>query len=649
MPRAPKHSRRATHDLEVANWFFENGLDGFVVIRDGLIERINARWSQILGWRPDQVYGRKFWDFVHPDYIPQMREAIRRLPDEAAIVCEHQALTATGAPIWIRSRVSSMAGAAAVVMIEDISRERLAAEVVEEARRSSELMHAAAGVFMWRYDPDDAEYVTKLDQASPGDIVARSADLVRRSLHPDDVDRVLSLWDATLLTGAFAVAEYRDFEENGRWRRVRSAWQGVRPKPCGRWLMEGITQDITEQADARDAALRSAEEAHAANHAKSGFLATMSHEIRTPLNGVLGMAQAMAADVLSPRQRERLDIVRRSGETLLAILNDVLDLSKIEAGMLELEQVDFDLAEVAGSAHAAFAAVAAAKGLDFDLTIAPGAGGAYRGDATRVRQVLFNLISNAVKFTDEGAVRVRAAFDGRNLCLSVSDTGVGVAEHRIASLFDKFVQVDVSTTRRYGGTGLGLAICQELVQRMGGVIEVESAPGAGSTFTARLPLPKVTQVSAPTPLDHEPTMTPAPGAAPRVLAAEDNEVNQLVLKSLLEPLGLDPVIVADGRQAVEAWEAADWDVILMDIQMPVLDGPSAVKLIRDREAAQGRSRTPIIALTANALSHQVAEYRAIGMDAVVCKPIEVRKLIEALGLAAQLAADEDRISRRAAL
>ncbi|MDR3510962.1 MAG: ATP-binding protein, partial [Caulobacteraceae bacterium] len=405
-----------------------------------------------------------------------------------------------------------------------------------------------------------------------------------------------------------------------------------------RWLIEGVTQDITELADARDAAIRNAEEAEAANRAKSAFLATMSHEIRTPLNGVLGMAQAMASDTLSPQQRDRLTIVQQSGEALLAILNDVLDLSKIEAGKLELESTEFDVDELTTGAHAAFAAVAARKGLAFNLVIEDTARGACRGDSTRVRQVLYNLISNAVKFTDAGEVSVRVARQGDELCFAVVDTGVGIAPDRISLLFDKFVQGDASTTRRYGGSGLGLAICYELVQRMGGTIAVESEPGTGSSFTVRLPLPQMSQALARA-VRVEESPAAAGGAPLRVLAAEDNEVNRLVLSTLLRQIGLEPTIVENGRRAVDAWEAGRWDVILMDIQMPELDGPSAVKLIRAREVAKGGRRTPIIALTANAMSHQIAEYQAAGMDAVVSKPIQVRKLFEALEYVSQLDGD----------
>ncbi|MGH6971141.1 MAG: sensor histidine kinase, partial [Caulobacteraceae bacterium] len=248
------------------------------------------------------------------------------------------------------------------------------------------------------------------------------------------------------------------------------------------------------RAEAQDRGLA----AEAANEAKSAFLATMSYEIRTPLNGVLGMTQAMALDDLSCVQRERLEVIRQSGEALLAILNDVLDLSKIEAGRFELEEMEFDLGELMRGAHSAFTALANKKGLSFDLTVEASARGVYLGDPTRVRQVLYNLISNALKFTDEGEVRVTAARLGEGLALTVSDTGVGIAPERLEALFDKFTQADASTTRRFGGTGLGLAICRELAHLMGGEIEVTSALGAGARFVVALPLAKVREAQTHT-------------------------------------------------------------------------------------------------------------------------------------------------------
>jgi hypothetical protein len=303
----------------------------------------------------------------------------------------------------------------------------------------------------------------------------------------------------------------------------------------------------------------------------------MSHEIRTPLNGVLGMAQAMAADPdMTGTQRERLEVIRQSGESLLAILNDVLDLSKIEAGKLALEQTQFEVGALAKTVHATFQAIAEAKGVDFELTVDRAAQGLYEGDQVRVRQILWNLVSNALKFTEQGGVKVRIGRDKRALSLTVFDSGIGMTPKQLSGLFQKFEQADASTTRRFGGTGLGLAICRELTELMGGHDHRHQRADMGSTFTVQLPLKKLSASAA------KPKAAPKPKPAQarpaderpiRVLAAEDNAMNQIVLRTLLEQVGLEPVIVSDGREAVEAWEREPWDLILMDVQMPVMDGP----------------------------------------------------------------------------
>jgi CheY-like chemotaxis protein/nitrogen-specific signal transduction histidine kinase len=401
--------------------------------------------------------------------------------------------------------------------------------------------------------------------------------------------------------------------------------------------MVGAIQNVTHRKRAELALVKAKEEAEAATRAKSAFLATMSHEIRTPLNGVLGMAQAMARDELTDAQRERLDVVRQSGEALLAILNDVLDLSKIEAGKLELERTEFEIVELSKAALGAFAATAQAKGLDFQLDVSRAARGVYVGDTVRVRQILYNLVSNALKFTESGAVKVAVGRRRQRLTITVSDTGIGIPAEKLAALFQKFEQADASTTRRYGGTGLGLAICRDLAEMMGGHIAAHSTPGEGATFTVELPLPKVERQAPKRATRKRAEPAAGQGRPLKVLAAEDNGMNQLVLKTLLGQIGVEPVIVGDGRAAVAAWEAEPWDLILMDVQMPEMDGPTATGIIRAREAAEGRPRTPIVALTANAMDHQVSEYRAAGMDDFVAKPIEAGRLYEAVVAAAEQA------------
>ena len=377
---------------------------------------------------------------------------------------------------------------------------------------------------------------------------------------------------------------------------------------------------------ATDELIERRESAESANRAKTEFLATMSHEIRTPLNGVLGMAQAMEKAELSAEQRERLGVIRQSGETLFALLNDILDLSKIEAGKFELEDGLVRVDDLARGAEAAFRPLTEAKGVAFRLEVDPTAAPVWQGDPTRVRQILYNLLANAVKFTEAGEVCVRIRADSEALVFQVADTGVGIAGDKLPLLFERFVQADTSTTRRYGGTGLGLAITQELISAIGGDISADSIPGVGSVFTVRLRMTPAGNAHLEAPARPEPGH---PGQL-RILAAEDNPTNQVVISTLLTQLGLDVHLVASGQDAVAAWRAQPWDLILMDVQMPLMDGPTAARAIRSLGLQEGRPRTPIVALTANAMSHQMEEYRAAGMDGLVAKPIQVSALLQTI-------------------
>ena len=386
-----------------------------------------------------------------------------------------------------------------------------------------------------------------------------------------------------------------------------------------------VQKEILEaEAEVRRAETQAlALQAQAASHAKSEFLATMAHELRTPLNGVLGLVDIMGRTQLNSAQRDHLATIGASGRALVSVINDVLDMSRIEAGSLEILSEPFDLNRLTDDLAAIYGALAADKGLAFTLTLDPAARGWRLGDAARLRQVAGNLLSNGLKFTECGEVRVTVALRGEDLILEVTDTGIGVAPHQQAAMFDRFVQADGSSTRRFGGAGLGLAICKELSELMGGTIGFTSQLGVGSTFTLQVPMPAC---AAPA----EPDAVPPVNDKLRILVVDDNATNRLVLCALLEQLGLAAECVVNGVEAVAAWEAQAWDAILMDIHMPEMDGVTATSSIRRREVELGRDKTPIIAVTASVQPDETRGYLSAGMDDCVPKPVETRVLVSVL-------------------
>ena len=370
-------------------------------------------------------------------------------------------------------------------------------------------------------------------------------------------------------------------------------------------------------------------DAEAASEAKSSFLAMMSHELRTPMNGVLGMAHALKQSRLSPRQAEQVAMLVKSGDGLMAILNDILDLSKIEAGRLDLETAPLDLGELVSLVCGLWSEAAAAKGLPLVVEIDPALPSAVSGDPTRLRQILQNLLSNALKFTESGEVRVAVSVQPSSRAdlvgveITVADTGLGMSRDQQARLFQPFVQAEASTARRFGGAGLGLAICRRLVDLMGGQITLESAPGRGSVFRVRLDLPIAE--TAPE-LEDDAVDQAAPLAGLSLLVAEDNLVNQAVARAILEAMGARIELAGDGARALEALAASPFDLVLMDIHMPVMDGITTLAAMRAGPCA----RIPVIALTADAMSGQDRRLLELGFDAVQPKPIQPAALVEAI-------------------
>ena len=392
------------------------------------------------------------------------------------------------------------------------------------------------------------------------------------------------------------------------------------------------------------------EDLERANRAKSSFLANMSHELRTPLNGVVAVSALLEARLASPKEKRMASLVASSAKLLEQVLTDILDVSKIEAGEMTLSSEAFDLETIMDRIAELHRASAAAKGLRLRWSVTPAAAGGYLGDDVRVTQILSNLLSNAVKFTEAGEVSLHADACEGGLRLTVRDTGIGFSPEAAARLFRPFEQADDTITRRFGGTGLGLSICSSLSTQMGGTITATASEGEGSTFIVTLPLPRA-DVGMASAAAAAPAESGHPQDVPlRVLLAEDHLTNQQVVTLILESIGVDLTIVEDGLQALNAYKGGDFDIVLMDMQMPVMDGLTAIREIRAYEAQASRPATPIAALTANAMPEHVEASRQAGADYHLSKPIRPDALIRTIhDSVAQQARPAVRSRKRAAL
>ncbi len=555
------------------------------------------------------------------------------VPDPTAVI-PARAISETGLLIWVVGGATLVVGIASVVTAVGLWGRNTA---LSQLREAIDTMPDGLGF----YDADDrlliwnaryAEVNTEL--AAALSVGVRFRDMLQigldQGLYPDAVGREAE-WIEERLAARRRLSNTLEQQVGGdRWLRVqdrRTAQGGI----------VTVVNDITDLKRDAQALAEARDAAEQANRAKSEFLANMSHEIRTPLNGVIGLTQALAKTDLDPGQREMLDLIQSSGHTLKTLLSDILDLARVESGRLEIADEPYDLARAIHEAAQLYGAPAKEKGLQFFVDVDPSAAGWVRGDVVRLKQVLTNLVSNAVKFTTTGFVSLTATAaktaDGSSILrFTVEDTGVGFDAAAKARLFTRFEQADGTITRRFGGTGLGLAICRQLAETMGGALDCESEPGGGSAFILTLPMVEAdAPIAAPTPACAE--VDPRARRV-KVLIADDHPTNRKVVELILGAAPVDLTAVEDGAQALAAACGQAFDLILMDMQMPVMDGLTAVRAIRLNETTTGARRTPIVMLTANALADHIAAGQAAGADRHLAKPFdaaELLALVEELG------------------
>jgi PAS domain S-box-containing protein len=445
-----------------------------------------------------------------------------------------------------------------------------------------------------------------------------------RFIHPDDLTATQVRGVDLMREGEVRCFTNRHRRSDGTFRLLE--WRSVIAGDLAFCVARDITEAAQMTADLESARVA----AEAANLAKSNFLANMSHELRTPLNGVIGILSALDLTPLTPAQREMTGLMRASGGVLERLVSDIIDVSKVEAGQLDLLVSPFVPSAVLDEALAPWADMARGKGLAFRVEVGPGTEASFEGDALRLRQVIDSLLSNAIKFTTTGGIEVIAtmtrpaqANGPAGFAFSVRDSGLGFDQATASRLFQRFDQADVSSTRAFGGAGIGLALSKSLVELMGGTITAQSEPGEGSLFQIAIPLQPASEAAAPV---SEPVALPEP--ALKVLLAEDNPTNQKVVQMILSSVGADLTIVENGAEAVQACEAMRYDVVLMDLQMPVMDGLTAIRTIRQHEAeVHTPHKTPIVVLSASAMQQHREEAQAAGADFHIAKPVTATDLL----------------------
>jgi len=643
-----------------------------VVAMNGQFLQVNSAFCQLVKYSAEELLTLSWQQLLTAEDVApsaRTREQLERGEVENADV-ERRVLHRDGHILYCHVRISLLRDAngipiSSVVHVTDISeRKRTAAALVESEERFRNMADSCPSMLWVTNAEGEIQFINRACRKfrnSSQEQVSQAE--WRKTIHPEDLPHYIEAIKRSIGEHTQFRLDYRVLRADGQWRMIGSN-ADPRFSPDGEYLGHiGLSADITERKLAEAELVRAREAADTANHAKSRFLANMSHEIRTPMNGVIGMAQLLLQTDLTAEQRRYAEVAQDSGRTLLSLIDQILDLSKIEAGKLILEDFPFNLASTINDVVQMLRNQASAKGIEISSYVSPHIPSLMRGDAHRLRQILTNLVANAIKFTAQGSVTIHTELFKQNdriatIRSTITDTGIGLRKDQIDSLFSPFVQADVSTTRKFSGTGLGLAISKQLVEMMGGQIGVDSREGHGSTFwftavfenfvPAALPPPQpvpaagVSHSSQPhydgwegVQLQQTGEIPSAETSAPpslhtgrgqRILVAEDNSTNREVVLAQLRKLGYNAEAFVDGAQAVEAVERGGFDLVLMDCSMPVMDGYQATRQIR----RSNHPDLPIVALTASAMLSDRELCIQAGMNDYLAKPVELSHLANVL-------------------
>ncbi|WP_052610354.1 ATP-binding protein [Bacteriovorax sp. BSW11_IV] len=636
--------------------FFETILNHMIdglVVQDskGTMVKCNKSAEILLSKAPDRLLGANAFDgswrvknisgeWLEPNEFPSMKALLSRTPTRNAIVSvndERRWLMVNSAPYF---EGNSEDPSLVISTIRDITPQRELEQKVRDEKERLDLAITSSGIGVWDWDIDVNEvswtdHMYEIYDVQKGVQDLRYLDWENR-LHPEDLPRIKSLLDDVLVGLRPYDCRFRVVRANGEIRHVRGVAKVYFDEAGKAKRMNGVNWDITSQIEHELVLKEARDRAEMASKAKSEFLANMSHEIRTPMHGILGMVGLLMDTKLSEDQLDMIKTIKSSGDGLMAILNDVLDFSKIESGKLELLKEEFKLRETINEIASLFSFEAQRKKISLSVNFDEHCPNVVVGDAVRIRQIILNLVSNGVKFTKVGGVSVQVSpilieGAGAGVRIDVKDTGIGISEEGAEKIFKTFSQGDSSITREFGGTGLGLAISSKLAALMGGKVYFKSKVGEGSTFTFEVPLEYIDSAIE----DAQDLIFPVEEFASKsykILVAEDNEINQKIAKMMLEKLGHVAVFAFDGLDALNILERESFDFILMDIQMPQMDGISATKAILEK---YGNAAPPIIAMTANVFSEDRERCFSAGMQDFIPKPvthIELEKVIARLNL-----------------